>query len=169
MSWYKHTPSIIALALWVISSAAGGDYNEKTIVTFAAPVEIPGQSLPAGTYIFKLIDSSTENRVVQVFDQTERHLFASFLTVPDHHLTPAAKTVVMFEERPSDTPEAIRAIFCKGDSYARQFVYPHTEALAIARRTHQKVLQRRDDEKDSKGGDISVIDEKGQSGKPDLK
>ena len=70
---------IFTLAIWGIGTASAGDFNEKTIVTFAAPVEIPGQALPAGTYVFKVIDSSTTNNVVQVFDRGERHLFATFL------------------------------------------------------------------------------------------
>ncbi|HTB15343.1 MAG TPA: hypothetical protein VK752_27415 [Bryobacteraceae bacterium] len=93
---------------------------------------------------------------MQVFDQNETHLFATFLTVPDYRMKPADQTVVLFEERPSDTPEAIKALFCHGDQYARLFVYPHEAALAIARRTHQKVLQMRDDHK------VGGVDESGQ-------
>jgi hypothetical protein len=136
-----------------------GDYNEKTIVSFAAPVEIPGHSLPAGTYVFKILDTSTENNVMQVFDATESHLIATFLAIPDYAPSAAQKTVIMFEERPSDTPEAVRAVFCKGDHYARQLVYSHNDALAIARRSHQKVLQIRDD--DLKNGEVSGVDENG--------
>lgn len=136
-----------------------GDYNEKTIVSFAAPVEIPGHSLPAGTYVFKILDTSTENNVMQVFDSTESHLIATFLAIPDYALGVSEKTVIMFEERPSDTPEAARAVFCKGDHYVRQLVYSHNAAIAIARRSHQKVLQIRDD--DLKNGQVSGVDENG--------
>ncbi len=92
------------------------------------------QALPAGTYVFKLIDSTTTNNIVQVFDQTERHLLATFLAIPDHKRQASSQTNVMFEERPSDTPEAVRAIFCHGGSYARELVYP--KARAISQRTH---------------------------------
>jgi hypothetical protein len=153
--------SAFLLAIWNIDTAKAGDFNEKTIVTFAAPVQIPGQSLPAGTYVFKVIDSSTQNNVIQVFSQNERHLFATFLAVPDYAMLPTDKAVVLFEERPSDTPEAIRALFCHGDQYARQFVYPHAAAVEIARRSHQKVLQMRDDGKDFKKSDVTAVDESG--------
>lgn len=160
--------SALILAIWGLIPALAGDFNEKTIVTFAAPVEIPGQALPAGTYVFKVIDSSTENNVVQVFDQSQRHLYATFLAVPDHRMKPADKTIIMFEERPSDTPEAVRALFCRGDQYARQFVYPHNAALEIARRSHQKVLHIRDGTgitKDSKKAAVTVV----TPGKPNPK
>jgi hypothetical protein len=158
--------SALILAIGGIGPALAGDFNEKTIVTFTAPVEIPGQALPAGTYVFKVLDSSTENNVVQVFDEREHHLYATFLAVPDHRMKPADKTIVMFEERPSDTPEAVRALFCRGDQYARLFVYPHNTAIEIARRSHQKVLQIRDgtgDAKDLKKADVTGVDESGQS------
>ncbi len=156
-----------ALPLFAIALAAlAGDYNEKTIVTFAAPVQIPGKALPAGTYVFKVIDSSTQNNVVQVFSQDERHLFATVLAVPDFAMLPTDKTVILFEERPGDTPEAVRALFCHGDQYARQFVYPHSAALDIARRSHQKVLQMRDESADGKNlkkTSITGVDESGNT------
>lgn len=150
----------ILLPTLLLATLQAGEFNQKTVVTFSAPAEVPGQSLPAGTYVFKLIDSSTENNVVQVFDESERHLFATFLTVPDRHLKPADKTIIFFEERPSDTPEAVRALFCRGEQYARVFVYPHDAALAIARRTHQSVLQTRDD---GKNKDVTAVDESGNT------
>ena len=136
-NYYPVRTAALVFAVWAVSTVSAGDYNEKTIVTFAAPVEIPGQALPAGTYVFKVIDSSTQNNVIQVFSQDERHLFATFLAVPDRHMLPTDKTVILFEERPSDTPEAVRALFCHGDQYGRRLVYPHSAALAIARRTHE--------------------------------
>lgn len=155
--------SALILAIGGMSSLSAGDYNEKTTVTFAAAVEIPGKALPAGTYVFKVIDSSTQNNVIQVFSEDEKHLFATFLAVPDYRKNPPDQSIIFFEERPSDTPEAVRALICRGDQYAREFVYPHSAALAIAQRTHQKVLQMRYDAKDWKNSDITAVDE---SGKP---
>lgn len=158
--------SILAYAVWSGSGIFAGDFNEKTMVSFAAPVQIPGQALPAGTYVFKLLDTSTENNVIQVFNKDETHLYATVIAVPDYRLaTPARSTFLLFDERPSDTPEAIRAIFCRGDHYGRQFVYPHSAALDIARRSHQKVLQMRDETSDTSGlkkGEITGVDESGQ-------
>jgi len=37
------------------------------VVTFSGPVEIPGKALPAGTYVFKLLDSQGNRNIVQVF------------------------------------------------------------------------------------------------------
>ena len=43
--------------------AQADTYNKKTVLTFTEPFEVPGvdaQILPAGTYVFKLLDSSTD-------------------------------------------------------------------------------------------------------------
>jgi hypothetical protein len=41
----------------IIQSAKADDWDQKTIFTFSGPVEIPGQVLQAGTYVFKLIQT----------------------------------------------------------------------------------------------------------------
>lgn len=42
-------------------------WNRKTVVTFSAPVEVPGvgaQTLPAGTYVFKIHDTASDRHIV---------------------------------------------------------------------------------------------------------
>jgi hypothetical protein len=59
------------------------DYNRKTVVTFSGPVEVPGvgaQTLPAGTYVFKILDSQSDRHIVQIFNQDE-----PIFTPPSHH------------------------------------------------------------------------------------
>ena len=54
---------LFAAGLFVVPSAMADDNNLKTTVTFSQPVEVPGvnaQVLPAGTYVFKLMDSLTD-------------------------------------------------------------------------------------------------------------
>ena len=43
----------------VMPSAKADEWNKKTVVTFSAPVEVPGKVLPEGTYVFKLADSQS--------------------------------------------------------------------------------------------------------------
>ena len=52
--------SVAVLCLLAVSTASADDWNRKTVITFSGPVEVPGvgqQSLPAGTYVFKIVDS----------------------------------------------------------------------------------------------------------------
>ena len=53
----------------VLPRATADEWDQKTVFTFGGPVEIPGQVLPAGTYVFKLADSPSDRNIVQVFQQ----------------------------------------------------------------------------------------------------
>lgn len=113
--------------------------NQKTIFTFSDPVEIPGQVLLAGTYVFKLADSESDRDIVQVFNKDETYLYGTFLAIPDQRLRPAGKPIITFDEAPAGSPEAVRAWFYPGDTYGHEFVYPKTEALALAKANNTPV------------------------------
>jgi LPXTG-motif cell wall-anchored protein len=115
--------------------------DKKTIVTFSQPVEIPGvQVLPAGKYVFKLLDSSSNRNIVQIFNKDQTHVYATILAIPNFRLRATDKTVITFGERAAGTPEAIRAWFYPGANWGREFVYPKTRAVELAKITHQPVL-----------------------------
>jgi hypothetical protein len=138
----------LALALLVLATGlAKADVSDKkTIVTFSAPVEIPGDKvLPAGTYVFKLLDSTAERNIVQIFNKDETQLYATILGIPDYRDTPPSEPVIRFEERASGSPEAIKEWFYPGDEYGIAFVYPRNQAAQIAKRTNQHVLAMRNE------------------------
>ena len=118
----------------------GDQWNKKTLLTFTQPVEIPGVTLPAGQYVFRLADSLADRHIVQVFNADENHIYATILAMPHYRMRPADKTVVLFEERRADQPQAIHAWFYPGETYGQEFVYPKGRALELARATHQPVL-----------------------------
>jgi len=107
----------------MIPSAKAAEKDQEAVFTFTGPVEIPGQVLPAGTYVFKLADPQTDESLVQVFDKSESHLYGTFLTLPDSHLSRQGTAAITFEERPSGAPEALKAWFYPGDKYGHEFVY----------------------------------------------
>jgi hypothetical protein len=116
--------------------ARADDWDQRTVVTFSAPVEIPGQVLLPGTYVFKLADSSSDRNIVQVFNKEENHLYGTFLAIPDYRLHPTDKPIITFSERPIGTPEAVKAWFYPGQNYGHDFVYPKPKAVELAER-HQ--------------------------------
>jgi hypothetical protein len=129
----------------VAPGVVASEFDKKTIVTFNAPVEVPGKALPAGTYVFKLLDSESNRNIVQILDKDEKKLYATVLAIPDYRMEPSDKPVITFEERPSGSPEAIRAWYYPGDNYGQQFVYPHKRAVELAKRTNQHVLSMPDE------------------------
>jgi hypothetical protein len=119
--------------------AKADDWDQKTTFTFSGPVEIPGQVLPAGTYVFKLANSSSDRNIVQVFNRDESHLYGTFLAIPDYRLQRADRTIITFDERPAGTPEAVKAWFYPGDNYGHDFVYPKPKAVALAKANNAPV------------------------------
>src|ERR1700680_419014 len=119
-------------------SAMADQWNKKTVITFDAPVEIPGKVLPAGTYVFILYDSQADRHIVQVWNEDRTKLLATGLAIPNSKLEPAGKTILRFEERSGDEPQALRAWFYPGDNFGQEFVYPKTRAtqLAVASNTN---------------------------------
>jgi hypothetical protein len=123
----------------MVPHANADDWDQKTIFTFSGPVEIPGQVLSAGTYVFKLADSSSNRSIVQVFSNDERHLYGTFLSIPDQRLRPAGKPIITFDERAAGSPEAVRAWFYPGDEIGHQFVYPKDRAVLLAKANNTPV------------------------------
>ena len=127
------------LAAALLPKAKADAWNEKTIFSFSGPVEIPGQVLPAGTYVFKLADSASDRNIVEVYNKRENHLYGLFLAIPDYHLKPAGRPIITFEERAAGSPEAVKAWFYPGDNYGHEFVYPKVRALELAKVNNQPV------------------------------
>src|SRR5262245_13866289 len=154
-----------AVSLLVPSPARADQWNKKTFLTFSGPVQVPGVTLPAGTYTFKLADLSGNRHVVQIFDKEEKKIYTTLLAIPDQRLEPSDKPVVLFTERPAGMPQAIKAWFYPGDTIGNEFVYPRTQAIAIARATHESVLATNDGSMSSdrmKSAEIGRVDENGQ-------
>ena len=116
-----------------LAPRAGADeWNKKTVMNFSQPVEIPGQVLPAGTYTFALVDSLSDRNVVRIFNEDGSQVIATVLAINNYRLTPTDRTVVKFEERSGDNPEALKAWFYPGDNFGQELVYPKRRAIQLA-------------------------------------
>src|SRR5580704_3184005 len=143
------TTTVFSLALMgaIFSPAAkADDWNRKTKITFSGPVEIPGVHLkgwavlPAGTYVFKILDSNSERHIVQIFSADEKTVYATILAIPNYRLKATDKTVVTFRERPAGEPEALHAWFYPGRNWGEEFVYPKARAIELAKTTKTPIL-----------------------------
>jgi hypothetical protein len=123
----------------MLPQAKADEWNQRTTITFSGPVEIPGQVLMPGTYVFRLMDSVNNRNIVQVYNKDESHCYGTFLAIPDYGLKPADKPIVTFEERAAGSPEAVRAWFYPGDSYGHEFVYPKVKAVQLAKANNMPV------------------------------
>ncbi len=130
---------LLGLGAMLLPQAKADEWDQLTKFTFSQPVEIPGQVLSPGTYVFKLADSASDRNIVQVFNQDQNHLYGTFLAIPDYHLQPADKPIITFEERAPGAPEAVKAWFYPGDNYGHDFVYSKAKAMELAKANNQPV------------------------------
>lgn len=143
------TTTVLGLALLgaVTSPAVKADsWDRKSVITFSGPVEIPGVHqkgwgiLPAGTYVFKILDSQSDRHIVQIFNKDENEVYATILAIPNYRLKATDKTVMTFTERPAGQPEALRAWFYPGRNWGEEFVYGKAMAVELAKTTNTAVL-----------------------------
>lgn len=127
------------LVVAFLNSATPDQWNKKTVLTFSQPFEIPGKVLPAGKYVFKLVDSIAYRHIVQIWNADETQLLTTVLAIPNYRLTPTAESVLKFNERAGDSPEALRAWFYPGDSFGQEFVYPEKRAIELAEASNEIV------------------------------
>lgn len=144
-SWKRvvFTLCLTLLAMAITPGVKADAQNKLTKVSFSQPVEIPGvgaQVLPAGIYVFKLLDSQSDRHIVQILNESQSHVFATILAIPNFRLQSTDKTVMTFRERAAGTPEALRAWFYPGNNWGQEFVYPKRRALELAKITNEPVL-----------------------------
>lgn len=150
MALRKATPIIGSLAVLGVLLSTGvraDDYDKKTTVTFSVPVAIPPVHLqgwgvlPPGTYVFKLLNSSSNRHIVQIFNQDQTQIYATILAIPNYRLQAKDKTVMTFNEGIGGKPESLRAWFYPGSNWGEEFVYPKEQAVVLAKATNVPVLQ----------------------------
>ena len=134
---------LTVICLLAAPKAKADEWNNKTVITFSGPVEVPGVGqhlLPAGTYIFKLADSNGDRHIVQIFNQDQTQVLTTILSISNYRLTPTDKTVMTFRERPAGEPEALKAWFYPGHNTGEEFVYERSRAIQLAKETNEVVL-----------------------------
>ena len=133
---------LVAMALSFFVSApniSASDMDQKTIVTFSGPVEIPGKALGPGTYVFKVLDVTGTRDVIQVLDKDEKHVYVTFLGIPVEMQKPSDKPFIRFKEQAAGAPPAIEAWFYPGRTDGHEFVYPREHAAELAKANNQNV------------------------------
>jgi LPXTG-motif cell wall-anchored protein len=136
------------LGALTLPKARADQWDKKTTLTFNEPVQVPGTTLSAGTYVFKLADSS-DRTIVQIWNEDETRLITTIFAVADYRARTPDTTIVSFDERPAGQPEALRAWFYPGDNFGVEFVYPKQRATELAQANQQPVLSVSEDVTDA--------------------
>lgn len=133
-SHYKHKLFAAAfgvgLAAGVFAVQAQADeWDKLTVLTINEPVQVQDTLLQPGRYVFKLLDSSSDRHVVQIFNGDQSRIVDTVLALPNYQLHPSGHTRFAFWETPSGNTKALRAWFYPGDNFGQEFTYPKHLAM----------------------------------------
>jgi len=115
--------------------------DQRTYFMFSAAFELPGgKTLPAGRYMFRIVDSPSNRHVVQIMSQDGKQIHATLLAIPAPRQDPPNDPEVRFMETAANMPPAIRTWWYPGRTIGHEFIYPREHARRLARRQTESVL-----------------------------
>src|SRR5580700_489021 len=122
---------LIAFGVFFELTAHADETNELTKITFSAPIQIPGQVLPAGTYIFQQAEPNDDLNLIHIFNADGSTLCATLQTVPADRKEATGDTAITLAEPESGQPILVRW-FYPGRLTGHEFVYPKQQEQKIA-------------------------------------
>jgi hypothetical protein len=131
---------IIAFTLFFELAAHADESDQATTITFSQPIQIPGQVLPAGTYLFKLADSNSNQNIVQVFNADRTVLYATLQTIATERQEPTGPTVVALAKPGAGQPDALLKWFYPGRETGNEFLYPPQKEKELAQDRQQTIV-----------------------------
>jgi hypothetical protein len=133
--------AILTLASATPVLAQGGPMDSRTEFTFNQPVELPGVTLPPGTYIFRFADATSSRKVMQVqAKDSSNKTYGLFLTISAQRPRASDNAELRFLETPAGQPTAVKTWWYPGNTIGREFIYPKSQARRLAQATNQTVL-----------------------------
>jgi hypothetical protein len=129
----------IASVLFLEVAARADEADQSAKITFSQPIEIPGQILPAGTYLFKLADPNDLD-VVRIFNSQGTRLYATLQTATAERAKPTGDLVVVLADQPAGRPETLLKWFYPGDTSGHELVYSKQEEQQLAQAPLQTII-----------------------------
>jgi hypothetical protein len=132
--------SVALLACVMETQSTAQTLDKRTLFTFSGPVSMPGVTLPAGSYLFRLANPDTSRNVVQVFNADGTKPYGMFFAMRAERFEPAPAPEVRFMETAAGMPAAIKSWWYPGERSGYEFVYPKDQARRLAQGATQPVL-----------------------------
>src|ERR1700674_3235003 len=85
----------IGLAAGIFVFRAQADqWDKTTVLTVDQPIQVQETVLQPGTYVMKLLSSSSDRHIVQIFNADQTHLINTMLAIPNYRLEPTGKSQI---------------------------------------------------------------------------
>jgi hypothetical protein len=127
--------SLALSGLIAAGTTRASEVDQAVKVNFSQPVQIPGRTLPAGTYYFSLINTN-DRETVQITNEDRTRTIAMIQTInrerPEWERGGTAFTLALGK---GVEPAAVIAWFYPGHTTGHEFVYPKQEEKELAMAT----------------------------------
>jgi hypothetical protein len=120
--------------------AFGQTFDKRTVFTFNRPISLPGVTLPAGDYLFRIVNTETDRKVIQVLSGDGKTPYVMLHSIPDVRVEQSEKPAVRFMETAKGQPSAVKAWWYPGERIGYEFIYPKDQARRLAKEVREPVL-----------------------------
>jgi hypothetical protein len=121
-----HTVCGVALLGVLATSASGAmmDTRRTTHFTFNGTVQLPGVTLPAGTYTFEVANPDGDSDLVRVMSRDRKTVYLlQFTSTIYRAQTGDLKPIVSLGETPAGIPPSVKAWYPQFETRGREFIY----------------------------------------------
>ena len=153
--------ALAVLTLGIGSAAQAQTADYKTYFTFSGPVTLPGVTLPAGKYIFRLADPNSSRKVIAIQSGDGKKQIAMLHTIPNQAPKAPNDPEIRFMETSSNVPPPVKTWWYPGKAIGYEFIYPRAQATQLAKVTTEPVLTTAQDTTQFENADLSRISGQG--------
>ena len=147
--------AVLTLGIGSAVQAQPADY--KTYFTFSGPVTLPGVTLPAGKYIFRLADPNSSRKIIAIQSEDGKKQFAMLHTIPNQAPKAPNDAEIRFMETSSNVPPPVKTWWYPGKAIGYEFIYPRAQAMQLAKVTNEPVLTTAKETTQFESADLSRI------------
>jgi hypothetical protein len=151
------TLAVLTLSIGGRAEAQPADY--RTHFTFSAPVTLPGVTLPAGKYIFRLADPDSSRKVINVLSADGKRSLAMLHTIPNQATKAPKDAEIRFMETSAKVPPPVKTWWYAGKAIGYEFIYPRKQALELAKATSEPILTTAKETSDLANADLSRVND----------
>jgi hypothetical protein len=171
VKWLTSASVLVVLVCALASGANAFTSDKRTYFTFNQPVALPGMTLPAGTYMFRIANTETSRNVIQVANKQGTESYALLNTVQATRPDAPKDSEIRFLETAAGAPPAVGTYWYMGERTGYEFIYSKAELEALNRSAQPapEVSVTETESSIAPGADVSSPDVvNGEAGLPDV-
>ena len=105
----------------LVPTLIADERDKKTTIKIDQSIDVQGTVLSPGSYVIKLLSSSAQGRIIQIFNADETQFVVTVLANSTFRLTPTNHSEFTFYAATDAQPPSLHTWFYPGDSSGFEF------------------------------------------------